>query len=81
MKKFHSSKPVQNYHWPQLGDIDDDLYLHPEFSHSLRVTSPLRHEKLVVSPPTPIFVVGIHRSMSLNFSMILICPLMVCKFI
>ena len=78
-KKFSSSKPAQNYRWPQLNDIDDDLYLHPEFGHSLCVTSSLQHEELV-SPPAPIFVIGIHRLMSLDFSVILICPLMVCKF-
>ena len=70
---------MQNYHWSQLKDIDDDLYLHPELGCSLRVTSPLHHEELVVSP-APIFVVGIRRSTSPSFSVILICLLMVCKF-
>ena len=49
-KKFYSSKPVQNYHWPQLDNIDDDLYLHSEFGGSLHVTFPLGHKELVMSP-------------------------------
>ena len=45
---------MQNYHWPLLDDVDDDLYLHPELGRSLRMTSPLRHEEMVVSPRSDI---------------------------